>query len=77
MLALLGDGIPNEEVTKTLFHADRVSRIPVTLFYIQLSSNAGIQDEQAILVLILIERFCSLNQNVVNPVVVNSKSLFR
>lgn len=34
MLAELGDKIPDEEVTKTIFHADRVPRIPVAVYYL-------------------------------------------
>jgi hypothetical protein len=43
----------------------------------QLSCNAGIQDEQAILILILIERLCSVNKLLKKPVPVSSKTMYR
>lgn len=76
LLADIGDKMPESQIPKTIFHQDQPLRASIIVLYLQITSNAGLQDEQAILVLILIERLCLLNT--VEPhVIINSHSIFR
>lgn len=43
----------------------------------QLTSNAGLQDEQALLILILIERLICVNSLAPLPVPINSSTMYR
>ena len=81
LLAKVGDQLPNEAqasiTTKTAFHVDEVPQVSIVHFYLQLSSNTGLQDEQAIVVLVLIERLCATVANNGSPLVINSHSIHR
>ena len=77
LLAEIGDKLPEQNGVKTMFHVEELPRVSILLYYLQLSSNAGLQDEQAIVVLVLIERLCSMMSKNVCPVIINSKSMHR
>lgn len=77
LLAEIGDKLPEQNLTKSIFCVEEVPRVSILLYYMQLSSNAGLQDEQAIVVLVLIERLCSMMSKSVCPVAINSKSIHR
>jgi hypothetical protein len=79
MLSLLvdiGDKLPVHSLPKTIFHQEQPLRSSVIVLYLQMTSNAGLQDEQAILVLILIERLCLFN-TVEPQFIINSHTIFR
>ena len=77
LLAEIGDKLPEQNGVKTIFHVEELPRVSILLYYLQLSSNAGLQDEQAIVVLVLIERLCSMMSKNDCPVIINSKSMHR
>lgn len=76
VLAEIGEDIPDNE-PKTVFHCIEQPPFSILVFFLQLSFNAGIQDEQAILTLILIERLCSVNRLLKKPVPVSSRTMYR
>lgn len=77
LLADIGDKMAMEHsVPRSIFTHEHLPRASIIVMYLQITSNAGLQDEQAILVLILIERLCHLN-TVELHVVINSHSIFR
>ena len=61
-VAVIGDSRLNQMTMVTPFHSKQQPQIPVVWYYVQLSVNAGLYDEQSILVLILIERLCNYSQ---------------
>ena len=77
LLADIGDKLAHEQqYPRNIFTHDQLPRASIIVMYLQKTSNAGLQDEQAILVLILIERLCQLN-TVAPSVIINSTSIFR
>lgn len=60
MIAMKGDFIPNSNSFITPFHSHEVPNINILLYYVVVSYNAGLHDQQAPCVLILIERLCQI-----------------
>lgn len=42
LLAEIGDKLPEQNVVKTIFHVEELPRVSILLYYLQLSSNAGL-----------------------------------
>lgn len=76
LIALAGDYAP-EVAPATIFHNFAGQQHPILLFCLQLASRAGLQDEQALLALLAIQRLINLNQTLKIPLVVNSRTIER
>ena len=61
----------------TPFHSHEVPNINVILYYVVMSHNAGLYEEQAPAVLVLLERLCQRSAQNGFPVHVNSFTVHR
>jgi hypothetical protein len=77
LLAEVGDKLPVSGLMPTIFALQHMPRMSVLTFFLQLASTAGLQDEQAILVLILIERLCHFNEVLPTAVHICSNTVYR
>lgn len=77
MLADVGDKLPDAFQTPTIFDLESRPRASILVYFLQLASTAGLQDEQSILVLILIERLCHFNETLTTAVNINTKSIYK
>jgi hypothetical protein len=76
MLAEIGDKMP-DTMPRTIFHLEHPPHQSTLVQYFQLTSICGLQDEQSILVLILIERICRIIPVAQIPLIVNSFTIDR
>lgn len=76
MLAQIGDNISGPAVISP-FHSIIPPNIPVHAYYVYVSINAGLTDQQAIAILILIERLCNSATSQGTPIVINSLTVHR
>lgn len=72
ILAEIGDQLREERRPRSIFIQDYVSNQTILVYCMQLASNAGLHDEQALLILILIERLICVNSLAPIPVPINS-----
>lgn len=77
MLADLGDKMCVGFNAPTIFDLDNPPRVSILVYFLQLASTAGLQDEQSILVLILIERLCHFNETLPTAVQITTRSIYR
>lgn len=61
----------------TPFHSEQVPPISILWYFVSVCLNAGLQDEQAVAVLVLIERLCSHASRKGSPIVINSLTVHR
>ena len=59
------------------FHSTVPPHIPVQAYFVYVSINAGLTDEQAIVNLVLIERLCNRATNAGVPIIINSLTIHR
>jgi len=78
MLAYMGDNLQSQEIYKiTPFHSQTVPNISSATYFSMLAQNAGMHDEQAQAVLIIIERLCAKSAERNVPLVVNAFTVHR
>ena len=77
MLALSGDTILTKNCVVTPFHSQSAPEMSVLWYFVSLSVNAGLQDEQAVVTLVLIERFIQKAIKRGTPLVINSLTVHR
>jgi hypothetical protein len=61
----------------TPFHSNSVPSVSILVYYVTVSINAGLQDEQALAVLVLVERLCNSASQKEQPLVINSLTVHR
>jgi len=83
MLAQLGDQYiqanPNAPSSRILspFHSTVPPGIPVQPYLVYVSTNGGLSEHQAVIVLVLIERLCNTACARGLPIVINSLTIHR
>jgi hypothetical protein len=77
LIAETGDQIPNKNLVITPFHSHEVPNIPILWYFVSLSYQSGIEDEQAPAVLVLIERLCQMASQQNTNIVINSYTVHR
>lgn len=60
LIAERGDMIPPTNTHVTPFHSHEVPNINILIYFVVVSYNAGIYDQQAPLILVLLERLCEM-----------------
>jgi hypothetical protein len=75
-LAQMGDSIQTPQPI-TPFHSTLPSHIPVHAYYVYVSINSGLSDNQAIINLVLIERLCNMATQMGTPIIINSLTIHR
>ena len=59
LMAETGDLIPHANSVITPFHSLEIPRYSIIWYFVILSYNSGLHDEQAPAILVLIERLCN------------------
>lgn len=75
-LAQMGDTMQGPPCVSP-FHSTVPANIPVHAYYVYVSLNAGLSEEQAVIVLILIERLCIMATSKGMPILINSLTIHR
>ena len=61
-----------------MFHSTAVPKIPVNAYFIFVARNAALNDDQAVTVLVLIERLCNYaTHHFQQPLAINSLTVHR
>lgn len=73
----MGDQLSDAPLNVTPFHSAVASNIPIHAYFLYVSVNSGLSDNQAIINLILIERLCNSASLKGIPLVINSLTIHR
>ena len=76
-LASIGDRAMGALQTTTAFHSSRPADIPVHAYFVYVTINAGLSDNQAIIPLIMMERICNKAHSKGVPLAINSLTIHR
>ena len=77
LMAETGDVIPHANTIKTPLHSREIPKYSIIWYFVILSYNAGLQDEQAPAILVLIERLCNSAAQQGTPIIINSYTVHR
>ncbi|CDW72498.1 cyclin 2 [Stylonychia lemnae] len=72
----MGDQLQIPQIVSS-FHSTQPSHIPVYAYYVYVSINSGLSDNQAIINLVLIERFVNMAQRNGATIIINSLTIHR
>lgn len=72
-----GDMLPPTSLTLNPFYSSESPDISIEWYFVLLCVNTGLQEEQAVVILILIERLCTSAYLKNSPLVINSLSAHR
>lgn len=67
----------NPNAPSTFFHSSMVPDLSIQCYFIYVAMNSGMQAEQALCVLILVERVCKRSYAAGKPLVINSMTAHR
>lgn len=76
-LTQMGDQLKQADGIISPFHSTQPSQIPVHAYYVFVSINSGLSDNQAIINLVLIERLCKMANEKGIGIVINSLTIHR
>jgi len=77
MLTQKGDSLPNANTVITLFHSEEPPQIRILDYFIRIFLSAGLHDDQAPVIFVLMDRLCEKAARKNIPLVINSLIVHR
>jgi hypothetical protein len=77
LLTQKGDTLPNSNTVITLFHSEAPPDIRILDYFIRVFLSAGLHDEQAPVIFVLMDRLCEMAAKKGIPLIINSLIVHR